>query len=358
MPMLLLLAACGPTQVGRGGVEVPTAASQYAGANDPGDPLERVNRHLYDINTELDESIFRPIAETYRGVVPEYGRTRIRLFLQNLGEPVIFANNLLQLRFDAAGTTLGRFAMNTTLGGVGLFDVATDQGLRRQTGDFGQTMASYGMPGGPYLMLPILGPSNMRDAIGDGVDGFGNPLQLAIGPYLTAYTLRTLNITRGAIGGVDLRAENLETLDVLRADSLDAYARLRSVVRQRRDADIMEANPQAARAVAGGGTHAVLDDPAAGPTVLDDPGATGPSAVSVLDDPGTASGAELTTATATGRAPALALPRPRVAVEWASQALRQADLNTPGEAAGEPLPQPARVDGQWAGEVLRGARTP
>ncbi|RVT97935.1 VacJ family lipoprotein [Rhodovarius crocodyli] len=349
VPMLLLLAACGSTQVARGGVEVPTAASMYAGANDAGDPFERVNRHLYDVNYELDESVFRPVAETYRAVVPEYGRTRVRTFLQNLGEPLIFANNLLQLRFDAAGTTMGRFALNTTLGGLGLFDVAADQGLRRQTGDFGQTMARYGMPGGPYLMLPILGPSNVRDAVGDGIESFGNPLQLALGPYLSAYTLRTLNITRGALGGVDLRAENLDTLDVLRADSLDGYARLRSVIRQRRDADIMEAHPRAARDVAAGGAPAVLDDPGAGPTVLDDPGTSGPSAVAVLDDPGTGS-----TGSAPAAAPAQAAPRPRVEVEWAARTLRQADLATPGEASGEALPAAGRVDGQWARDVLRG----
>lgn len=239
LPLLLLVAACGNTLVVRGGVEAPSAASQYAGATDPGDPLEQLNRRILDINTVADDNIFRPVAETYRAVLPEFGRLRLRAFLDNLGEPLIFAHNLLQLRLDAAGTTFGRFAMNTTLGGGGLFDVAAAQGLARQSGDFGQTLARYGLESGPYLMLPITGPSNLRDTLGAAVDGFGNPLLLALGPVFSAYTLGILNTTRGTLGGIDLRAENLDTLDILRADSLDYYARLRSVVRQRRDAELM-----------------------------------------------------------------------------------------------------------------------
>jgi phospholipid-binding lipoprotein MlaA len=326
LPLLLLLGACGDTLVVRGGTEVPSAASQYAGATDPGDPFEQLNRTMLDINTVADDSIFRPVAETYRAVVPEFGRMRIRAFLDNLGEPLIFANNLLQLRFEAAGTTFGRFALNTTLGGAGLFDVATTQGLTRQSGDFGQTLARYGLDHGPYLMLPVTGPTNLRDAAGDVVDGFGNPLMLALGPLFSAYTLGILNTTRGTLGGIDLRAENLDTLDILRADSLDYYARLRSVVRQRRDGELM-----------------ALGRPSAMET-MDDPGQTPP----VLDDPGTASAAPAAQAVT---APA----RPRLPVEFVARTLRQADLATPGEAAGEALPGAVVADPAWARGVLQGA---
>jgi phospholipid-binding lipoprotein MlaA len=327
LPLLLLLGACGDTLVMRGGVEAPSAASQYAGATDPGDPLEQVNRTILDINTVADDSIFRPVAETYRALVPEFGRLRIRAFLDNLGEPLIFANNLLQLRFEAAGTTFGRFAMNTTLGGAGLFDVATPEGLARQSGDFGQTMARYGLENGPYLMLPVTGPSNLRDAVGDVVDGFGNPLMLALGPVFSAYTLGVLNTSRGTLGGIDLRAENLDTLDILRADSLDYYARLRSVVRQRRDAELM-----------------ALGRPSALET-LDDPGGHTPPA---LDDPGTASAPP-------AAAPARLPNPPRLPPDFVARTLGRADLSTPGEAAGEALPPAAPVDGAWARSVLGGA---
>ena len=326
LPLLLLLGACGDTLVVRGGVEAPSAASQYAGATDPGDPFERLNRRILDINTVADDNLFRPVAETYRALVPEFGRLRLRAFLDNLGEPLIFANNLLQLRFEAAGTTFGRFAMNTTLGGAGLFDVATAQGLARQSGDFGQTMARYGLDHGPYLMLPVTGPSNLRDALGDAVDGFGNPLLLALGPVFSAYTLGVLNTTRGTLGGIDLRAENLDTLDILRADSLDYYARLRSVIRQRRDAELMAlGRPSAMEA-------------------LDDPGHSPP----VLDDPGTASAPP-------AAAPARLPNPPRLPADFVARTLARANLSMPGEAADQALPEAVPVDGAWARAVLGGA---
>ncbi len=328
LPLILLLAGCGDTHVMRGGVEVPTAASQYAGTTDAGDPFERANRHALDFNTRLDDSVLRPVAETYRGLVPEFGRLRIRAFVNNLGEPLIFANNLLQLRFSDAGTTLGRFAINTTLGGGGLFDLATGQGLARQTGDFGQTMARYGVGSGPYLMLPVLGPSNLRDALGETADGFANPLLLALGPVFSSFTLGVLNTSRGTLGGIDMRAENIDTLDILRSDSLDYYARLRSVVRQRRDAELM-----------------VLGRPAEAET-LDDPG----NAPATLDDPGTGSAPAAAQA-----APARPAP-PGVPREWAARALRQADLATPGEAEGAELPVARALDPGFAERVLRGAR--
>lgn len=351
--LLLLLAGCGPTLIARGGIEVPSAASQFAGNTDPGDPFERVNRHMLDFNTVVDESVLRPVAETYVAVVPAYGRLRIRQFLDNLGEPLIFAHNILQLRLRDATTTAGRFALNTTLGGAGFFDLATGQGLTRQTGDAGQTLARYGVGEGPYLMLPLLGPSNLRDAFGDTVDGFGNPLLLALGPAFSSYTLGILNASRGVLAGIDLRAENLDTLDELRRDSIDFYARLRSVSRQRRAFGAMSA--------IGRSVPDPLDDPGAAPP---SPGAAPPSPGAalppVLDDPGTASAPPAAAPPALApRAAAPAGPtrvaRPaQVPPEWARGALARAAFDAPIMREG--LPAAAPADPAWAADTLGAAR--
>lgn len=356
--LLLTLAACAQTQVLRGGIEVPSASAQYAGTTDPSDPLERINRGLMDAQMALDDSLFRPIAESYRAAVPEYGRTRLRLALRNLGEPVIFAHNILQLRFDAAGTTLGRFALNSTMGLGGMFDPASEHGLPRQSGDFGQTFARYGVGEGPYLFLPVLGPTVLRDAVGDGLDGFFNPVSIALDPMTSRATLRFLNITRSTLGGVDLRAENLDTLDALRADSIDFYARLRSVTRQRREAELA--------VIRGTRPTQRQDDPEGTVVVMDDPGApaapvgaapvgaapAGGPPLLVLDDPGSASVA------AAPAVPVAAQPgrqSPRVPPAWAGGVLRDAALDrSPGPA--EPLPIPVRADPRWAGQALEDSR--
>ncbi len=349
----LLLAGCGNTLVLRNGVEVPTAASQYAGNTDPGDPFERVNRHLLDFNTVADESIFRPVAETYVAVIPAYGRLRIRQFLENLGEPLIFVHNVLQLRLRDATTTAGRFALNSTLGGAGFFDIATGQGLARQTGDAGQTMARYGVGEGPFLMLPVLGPSNVRDLAGDVVDGFGNPLLLALGPAFSSYTLGILNATRGVLGGIDLRAENLDTLDALRADSIDFYARLRSVARQRRAFGAM--------AAIGRNVPDPLDDPGAAaspvalPPVLDDPGiGSAPSAEPIPAARPPAIDPARPEAAIRSTRPGRSARRAAVPPEWARSALAAAALNAPVFV--EPLPAPAAADPAWVAGTFAAAR--
>jgi len=134
------------------------------------DPLEPVNRFVFDVNTKLDHAVIEPLARTYRDVIPAFVRDRIRSFVDNLAEPRIFINDMLQGRGDAAATTFGRFFLNMTAGALGFFDAATDAGLRRQSGDFGQTLYAWGIDDGPFLMLLFFGPSNVRDAVGLGVD--------------------------------------------------------------------------------------------------------------------------------------------------------------------------------------------
>ena len=196
----------------------------------PGDPLEAVNRQVLDVNLALDDAVIRPVALAYRDVVPEYARVRIRSLLENLQEPRVLVNNLLQLRLLDAGHTTMRFFLNSTAGLGGLYDIATPAGIARRTGDFGQTLYSWGVGDGPYLMLPVAGPSNARDTVGFVSDGFLNP---------ASWLLPTeANLGRWATEGVDLREQNIEALDELRSGSLDFYARLRSVWQQRRAAEL------------------------------------------------------------------------------------------------------------------------
>ena len=217
-------------------------------ANDPTDPYEGLNRQVLDVNLALDDAVLRPVGMAYREALGPWPRLRIRNFLLNIEEPTVFVNNVLQGRLEDAGDIAVRFAVNSTLGGAGFWDVATDlAGTPRQQRDFGQTLYSWGVPDGPYLMVPILGPSNPRDFVGNVANGFLNP----IGWFLPIYA----NLGRGAVAGVDEREQNIEALDELRKGSLDFYARLRSVWRQHRSGQL-------------GRTSAESDNP----DVLDDPG--------------------------------------------------------------------------------------
>lgn len=226
-------------------------------ATDPRDPWEATNREIFDFNLRLDDAAIRPVAVAYRDGIPEGMRTAIRNFLSNLNEPVVLANNILQLRLLDAGHTLMRFYINTVGGGLGFFDIATPNGLVRRTGDFGQTLHAWGVPDGPFLMLPIMGPTVVRDAIGDGIDAAANPIGLLTGSIFSSATAHIIGVGRGALSGIDLRAENIDTLDALRADSLDFYARLRSITRQRRDAELGRSGSESS----GGETIVPLDDP-------------------------------------------------------------------------------------------------
>lgn len=201
------------------------------------DPLEPFNRAVFDANLRLDDALIRPLAEAYRSAVPAFVRDRIRAAIDNLAEPRIFANDLLQRRAEAAGITFARLAINTTLGVGGLFDVATEKGFSRQSGDFGQTLYTWGVADGPYLVLLFFGPSNFRDAVGLGVDLVTTPPALVV----TGHVGTLVNIGVGTVDGMDLRSRNIESFDEIKASALDLYAYLKSVTRQRRAAQLREA---------------------------------------------------------------------------------------------------------------------
>lgn len=207
-------------------------------AQEVSDPLEPLNRAVFSFNLKADEWLFEPVARAYRFVAPQPVRQSVSNFLANLRSPVVFANDLLQGERERAGITLGRFMINSTLGVFGLFDAASVFGYQGHYEDLGQTLGVYGVPDGPYLMLPLLGPSNLRDTTGRVGDYFINPLNsCCITPD-----------DRYAIFGttaVSERESNIELFDDLRSNSLDLYATLRTIYTQRRAAEIRNGAPAA-----------------------------------------------------------------------------------------------------------------
>jgi phospholipid-binding lipoprotein MlaA len=231
----LLLSACA------GRLNGPQAAAAA------GDPFEATNRRVLEFNWKVDDAIYRPAAEFYRRSLGPWTRTRVRNALRNLNEPSVAASALLQARPVAAGTSLMRFAVNSTLGLGGLFDLEPIGGPPRQIIDFGQTLYAWSLPDGPYLMLPFAGPFTPRELAGTVGDGLLNPLSWVFFPF-------GVNAGRAVALGLDERERNIEGLDEIRNNSLDPYARLRSLWRQNRDAELGRATVEAPE---------VLDDPEA-----------------------------------------------------------------------------------------------
>lgn len=199
------------------------------------DPLEPMNRVFFDVNDFLDRLLFRPLAGMYRLTVPPIVRDRVAGILENMDEPVTFANNVLQGRMDRAQTTLVRFVVNTTAGVGGMFDVANDyMDKPKQQGDFGETLHVWGIKQGPYLVLPLFGPSNFRDGIGRGVDMAMTPWGYIVAAGSTA-TENRFWISSTAADALTQREKNIEAIDNLKKGSLDFYAQMRSVYTQYRN---------------------------------------------------------------------------------------------------------------------------
>ena len=206
--------------------EDPQSREDYRLTNDPLEPLNRV---VFAVNIEADRYILKPVAYVYKEAVPGPIRTMMSNFLENLRSPLTFLNALLQGDIDHAGTTFVRFTTNSAFGFAGIADVAADMGFVRRDEDFGQTLAVWGAAEGPYLMLPLLGPSNARDAVGRAADYFGDPF--------TYLRYEKFSYARFGAKFVDVRAKNYELLNDLERTSVDYYAAVRSLYRQnRRDA--------------------------------------------------------------------------------------------------------------------------
>ena len=195
------------------------------------DPWENFNRGTFAFNKVFDKYLLSPVAKGYRIIFPGEVRTGIRNFFSNLKEPWTSINAALQGDLKNSGVSIARFGLNTTIGLLGIFDVASSLGLEKQKEDFGQTLAVYGVESGPYLVLPLLGPSTVRDAIGKVAGIVADPVTIALNKdgkdeWLWIGT---------AIKGIDFREQNLEKIDNLEATSVDFYATIRSLYLERRN---------------------------------------------------------------------------------------------------------------------------
>jgi phospholipid-binding lipoprotein MlaA len=209
------------------------------------DPIEPVNRAVFQVNRVLDGLILEPAARIYRMVTPQFMRTGVTNFLANLRTPVVFINDLLQGEPKRAELTLGRFMFNTIMGLGGLIDVGGMLGMpERHSEDFGQTLAVYGVGDGPYLMLPFLGPSSLRDASGRVVDLAFDPLTVLGAAGVGIFIEPTeFGMARTGTEALSFREQNIENIEELRRTSIDEYAAVRTFYRQFRDNEIRNGAP-------------------------------------------------------------------------------------------------------------------
>ncbi|MBX6393582.1 MAG: VacJ family lipoprotein [Burkholderiales bacterium] len=214
------------------------------GAADPRDPIEPVNRAVFEFNDTVDRAVLKPVARGYKAVLPEPVRTGISNFFSNLRDPWIGLNQLLQGKVEEGVTDFMRFVVNTTFGLAGIFDVASEGGMEKHDEDFGQTLGVWGLDTGPYLVLPFLGPSSVRDGVGRAADSVAYlPWQ---GPRLMdAGDEIALRNSLTATDVVQTRAGLLDATNVLEEAALDRYAFVRDAYFQRRRNQVYDGRPPA-----------------------------------------------------------------------------------------------------------------
>lgn len=257
------------------------AGPEIAGGRTPGDPLEKFNRKLFKISAGIDKVVFRPLAFGAGKAVSKPVRKGFRNFFRNLTEPLNFANGLLQLRPKRSFHSFKRFLINSVAGLGGVFDVAKSEGLEYKYNGFGNTLARWGVGPGPYLFLPFVGPTTLRDLFGTTVDA--NVLPVAVGKPFDTFAYQAVRTVSGAI---NTRIENDEAFTALIAGAADPYATFRSVYLQNRAAEIRELKGTDAEDAGGSGLlDTPLDDPAAEPGIPPADGAAPGSDAPVSDIP-------------------------------------------------------------------------
>lgn len=256
-------------------------AAADAQAQTPDDPYEGMNRRFYANAMHLDRSYLQPLARIYQALTPGLIGKAIHNVLTTLSEPVVIANDVLQGRLRAGVTDTARLLGNSTFGLAGTIDIAGKGGMPHHDNDFGITLGVWGFKPGPYLFLPLVGPSTVRDGIGMGVDVVLNPFT-----WLRFPGRLTLQYSKAVVGGLDRRLSAQAGLDALTADAADPYATLRSVYLQSREAEVRgdEAAP----------LLPPIDEPEAAPAAQPTPGPSADAAPAAADAPvamSTASGA-------------------------------------------------------------------
>lgn len=209
-----------------------TVPKEYRDQRDPWQPY---NRAVFRFNTDFDNAFLKPAAKAWQAITPEPVDRSVTNFFANLTEVSSAVNNALQFKLGRASTSVGRFAVNSTAGIGGLFDVASNLGLQRYKEDFGQTLGVWGIGNGPFVMLPLLGPSTLRDATGRVGDGFIDPTYM-VDEEVVMWGLTGLEL-------VDRRADLLVAGEILDEAALDPYSALRDAYLQRRRALLYDGNP-------------------------------------------------------------------------------------------------------------------
>ncbi len=207
------------------------ARAAYEEANDP---LEPLNRYFFELTNFADFLFLRPVAEVYDDLMPRFARKGLRNFSENLSTPLTLGHDILQGSWRRAGESLARLLLNSTLGIAGLIDVAAMIGIPAHSEDAGQTLAVYGVPEGPYIFLPFLGPSSLRAASGGVADYYADPIG-----YVPIEGRRFIRLVAGAASVVDFRAGTLDVLSQVERTSIDYYAVLRELYRQNRRREIL-----------------------------------------------------------------------------------------------------------------------
>lgn len=228
---LLMLSACSDITNTPGASNMDDEGYSYVSVEE--DPLEGFNRGAFATHKFIDQNIVSPVAQAYNYVVPQEGRDVVSNILDNLAAPVSFVNAVLQGDAETSFATFWRFMLNSTLGFAGAYDFAKEEvGLTAREADFGQTLAYYGANSGPYLFLPVFGPTTLRDGTGRGVDLLFNPVTWAEG--------NKWSIVQGVAKGLTFRSENMRTIDDIYNNSIDPYATMRSAYLQRRASELRE----------------------------------------------------------------------------------------------------------------------
>ena len=227
---LSLLAAALVVSLSAGCAAVPASS-----VPDARDPLERYNRSMDAFNTAVDDAVLQPVAKGYKAAVPSFMRTGVSNFFANLGDVWSMVNNALQGKGEAFGDSMGRVMLNSFVGIGGLFDVATEAGIQRHKEDFGQTLGTWGVPPGPYLVLPFLGSSTVRDTAALPVDWKGNVWgQVNDIPWRNSGS---------ALYIVDTRARFLDASSLINDAALDPYTFKRDFYLQKRRSDVYDGYP-------------------------------------------------------------------------------------------------------------------